>query len=185
MLIAVPSLTSRAIVAFLATVGWTVASQADPVSVRVQLSGMEEVPPVQTAGSGVAEFVYDPETRTVKWVVTFGGLSGPATMAHFHGPATQGAKGPLVVWLSKQGSPADSPLTGQTILTPEQAVQFAAGQWCECAHPGRTLAERFAVRQSPQKTELPANASIRGVKNKYERSLGVTPTGNFHGPSGD
>jgi CHRD domain len=85
MLIAVPSFTSRAIAAFLATVGWTVASQADPVSVRVPLSGMEEVPPVQTAGSGV-------------------------------------------VWLSKQGSPADSPLTGQTILTPEQAVQFAAGQ---------------------------------------------------------
>jgi CHRD domain len=128
MLIAVPSFTSRAIAAFLATVGWTVASQADPVSVRVPLSGMEEVPPVQTAGSGVAEFVYDPETRTVKWVVTYNGLSGPATMAHFHGPATQGTKGPVVVWLSKQGSPADSPLTGQTILTPEQAVQFAAGQ---------------------------------------------------------
>src|SRR5258708_6582373 len=99
MLIAVPSFTSRAIAAFLATVGWTVASHADPVSVRVPLSGMEEVPPVQTAG-----------------------------MAHCHGPATQGTKGPVVIWLSKQGSPADSPLRGQTILTPEQAVQFAAGQ---------------------------------------------------------
>src|SRR6266436_336893 len=38
--------------------------------------------------------------------------------------------------------------------------------------PRRTLVERFAVRQSPPKTELPANASIRGAKNKYERSLG-------------
>jgi CHRD domain len=46
---------------------------------------------------GVAEFVYDPETRTVKWVVTYSGLSGPATMAHFHGPASQGTKAPLVV----------------------------------------------------------------------------------------
>jgi hypothetical protein len=128
MLIAVPSLMSRTIAAFLATVGWTVASQADPVSVRVSLSGMEELPPVQTAGSGVAEFVYDPETRTVKWVLTYSGLSGPATMVHFHGPASQGTKGPVVIWLSKQGSPADSPLTGQTILTPEQAAQFAAGQ---------------------------------------------------------
>ncbi len=64
----------------------------------------------RTSARGAAEFVYDPETRTVKWVVTYSGLSGPATMAHFHGPATQGTKGPLVVWLSKQGSPADSPL---------------------------------------------------------------------------
>src|SRR5260370_23272373 len=134
MLIAVQSLTGRAIAAFLATVGWTVASQADPVSVRVPLSGMEELPPVQTAGSGVAEFVYDPETRTVKWVVTYNGLSGPATMAHFHGPATQRTNEPVVVWLSKQGSPADSPLAGQTILTPEQAEQFAAGLLCGNLH---------------------------------------------------
>jgi hypothetical protein len=41
--------------------------------------------------------------------------------------------------------------------------------------------ERFAVRQSPPKTELPANASIRGAKNKYERNLGVTPTATFTG----
>src|SRR5258706_3354758 len=113
---------------------WRVRGQADLVYVGVPLSGMDEVPPVQSAGSGVAEFVYDPETRTVKWVVTYSGLSGPATMAHFHGPATPGTKAPLVVWLSKQGSPADSPLTGQTILTPEQAAQFAAGQWYVNVH---------------------------------------------------
>src|SRR6266436_4731778 len=47
--------------------------------------------------------------------------------------------------------------------------------------PRRTLVERFAVRQSPPKTELPANGSIRGAKNKYERSLGVTPTATFTG----
>src|ERR1700687_924627 len=47
--------------------------------------------------------------------------------------------------------------------------------------PRRTLVERFAVRQSPPKTELPANASIRGAKNKYECSLGVTPTATFTG----
>jgi hypothetical protein len=112
----------------LAAVGWAGAGHADPVSVKVQLSGAEEVPPVQTAGSGVADLVYDPATLTVKWVINYSGLSGPAMMAHFHGPAGKGSKGPVLLWLSKKGSPAESPITGEATLTPEQADQLAAGQ---------------------------------------------------------
>jgi CHRD domain len=115
--------------AFALALGWTSVSQAEPVSWKVPLSGAEEMPPVQTAGSGVAAFDYDPASRVIKWVVTYSGLSGPATMSHLHGPAQQGQKAPVVMWLSKQGSPADSPLTGQATLTPEQAEQFAAGRW--------------------------------------------------------
>src|SRR5258708_4898691 len=48
--------------------------------------------------------------------------------------------------------------------------------------PKRTLVERFAVRQSPPKTELPANASVRGAKNKYEQPP-RNPDRNFHRPS--
>ena len=114
---------------FAAAVSWTGASQADPVTFKVPLSGAEELPTVQTAGSGVAELAYDSSTRTLKWAVTYNGLSGPATMAHFHGPAPRGSKAPVVMWLSKQGSPGESPITGQATLTPEQAEQFAAGQW--------------------------------------------------------
>jgi CHRD domain len=77
---------------FAAAVSWTGASQADPVTFKVPLSGAEELPPVQTAGSGVAELAYDSSTRTLKWAVTYNGLSGPATMAHFHGPAPPGGE---------------------------------------------------------------------------------------------
>src|SRR4029078_278748 len=102
---------------------------ADPVTIRVRLSGGEEVPPVQTAGSGLAEFSYDRETRTLKWTINCSGLSGLATMAHLHGPASRGEKGGVAIWLSKQGSTVESPVNGQVILTPEQAEQFVAGGW--------------------------------------------------------
>ncbi|MBO0734994.1 MAG: CHRD domain-containing protein [Alphaproteobacteria bacterium] len=113
--------------------GWAVwrvgLAQAAPVSFKVPLSGTQQVPPVQTSGSGTAELTYDPSTRTVTWSVTYNGLSGPATMAHFHGPAAQGKNGPPVVWLSKQGSALTSPITGEATLTPQQAQQFTAGEW--------------------------------------------------------
>ncbi len=120
--------------AFLMACGWTGTSYADPVSFSVALSGAEEVPPVQTAGSGVAELTYDPATRTVKWTIAYSGLSGTATMAHFHGPASRGEKGAVLVWLSKQGNTAESPIAGQAILTPEQAEQFTAGRWYVNVH---------------------------------------------------
>jgi hypothetical protein len=117
------------VAAFAVALGWTGASRADPVAFKVPLSGAEEVPPLQAAGSGVAEFDYDPANRIVKWVITYSGLSGPAMMAHLHGPAQRGEKAPVIMWLSMKGSPADSPITGQATLTPEQAEQFAAGRW--------------------------------------------------------
>ena len=120
---------SLAIAAFSMACAWMSASFADPVTIKVTLGGGEEVPPVQTAGSGLAEFIYDRETRTLKWTINCSGLSGPATMAHLHGPASRGEKGGVAIWLSKQGSTVESPVNGQVILTPEQAEQFVAGRW--------------------------------------------------------
>jgi hypothetical protein len=34
-----------------------------------------------------------------------------------------------MVWLTKQGSPAENPIKGEATLTPEQAQQFIAGDW--------------------------------------------------------
>jgi hypothetical protein len=122
------------ILPFLTACGWAGASWADPVSFSVALSGAEEIPPVQTAGSGVADLTYDPATRTVTWTVTCNGLSGTATMVHFHGPASRGEKGAVQLWLSKQGSVVEGRVAGQATLTPEQADQFTAGRWYVNVH---------------------------------------------------
>ena len=72
---------------------WTLPSQAAPVSFKVALTGAQQVPPVQTGANGTADLNYDPATRMLTWSVTYNGLSGPATMAHFHGPAAEGKNG--------------------------------------------------------------------------------------------
>lgn len=120
-----------ALFASLASLG---PARADPVSFKVPLTGVQCVPSVDTSGSGTADLTYDPATRTVSWNIAYGGLSSTTTMAHFHGPAKQGQNGPVVVWLSTQGTPCPNPLTGSASLTPEQAQQFAAGDWYVNVH---------------------------------------------------
>lgn len=104
-------------------------AQAAPLSFKVSLSGAEEVPPVKTKGTGIAEFTYDAATRKLGWFITYRGLTGPVTMAHLHGSATQGKTAAPQIWLSMQGRPVESPLRGQRTLTPDQAKQFVAGEW--------------------------------------------------------
>jgi len=122
------------LVAFLTGVSWTGLARAESSPLKVPLTGAQCVPPVETAGTGTAELTYDPATRVVTWNITYSGLSSPTTMAHFHGPSTEGKNGPVVIWLTTQGSPPGNPITGQATLTPEQAQQFAAGDWYVNVH---------------------------------------------------
>jgi CHRD domain len=117
------------VLAALFSVAGTVGlAQAAPVSFSVALSGAQQVPPVQTPGSGTADITFDPATRVVTWSITYGGLSSDVTMAHFHRGA-EGKNGPIVIWLTPHGGPVSSPITGSTTLTPVQAQNFEAGNW--------------------------------------------------------
>jgi len=119
---------------------WAGLAQAAPLSFKVALTGAQSVPPVENAGTGTADLTFDPATRVVTWTITYSSMSAPVTMAHFHGPAAQGTNAGVVIWLTKQGSPVESPIKGEATLTPEQALQFAAGQWYinvhTQSHPG-------------------------------------------------
>ncbi len=120
---------------------WTGLAHAN--SFKVALTGDQCVPQVATSGTGEADLTYDPATRLVTWNIPYNGLSSAVTMAHFHGPAPPGKSAPLVVWLAERGSPPGNPMIGQATLTPEQALQFAAGDWYvnihTQSHPGCEL----------------------------------------------
>ena len=110
-----------------------VPSKAAAETFKVALAGAQQVPPVETSGSGAADLTYDPATRMLTWSVSYSGLSSPATMAHFH-TAGAGKNGPVAIWISKKGEPVESPIKGEATLTPEQAEQFAAGDWYVNVH---------------------------------------------------
>lgn len=121
-------------------VAWAASANAASEKFKVDLTGAQQVPPVESPGKGSADLTYDPATRVLTWTVTYSGLSGPATMAHFHGPAPAGKNGPVAVWISTKGGSAEAPIKGEATLTPEQAQQFSAGEWYinvhTAAHPG-------------------------------------------------
>jgi CHRD domain len=108
---------------------WAASSEAAPLSFKVALTGDQQVPPVQTAATGTADLSYDAATRMLTWSVAYNGLSGPATMAHLHGPAAAGKNAAPVIWLSEKGAAVANPIKGNATLTPEQAQQMMAGEW--------------------------------------------------------
>jgi hypothetical protein len=148
-------MTRRALMVFvgLACAGSITLAHAAPVSFTVPLTGAQQVPPVDTPGSGSADLTYDPGTKVVTWNITFTGLSSDATMAHFHGPAASGKNGPVKVWLSEKGAAVTSPLKGQATLSSADAQEFVSGQMYINVHTKDHPAGEIRGQVQPPKSD--------------------------------
>jgi hypothetical protein len=93
---------------------------------KVTLDGKSQVPPNTSAGTGTADLDYDAPSKKLSWKITYSGLSGPATAAHFHGPAAAGANAGVKVPIA---NPTTSPVEGSATLTDEQAADLTAGKY--------------------------------------------------------
>ena len=92
---------------------------------KAPLTAQAEVPPNASGGNGVLEATYDPATKMFSWKGSYSGLSGPATAAHFHGPAETGANAGVAVPVEAKASP----FSGSATLTDAQAADLTAGKW--------------------------------------------------------
>jgi hypothetical protein len=109
----------------LGMLGVSASASADSI-LQATLSGASEVPPVRSTATGSVDANLNVSTRLLTWTVTYSGLSGPATAAHFHGPALAGQNAGVVVPLAGKMS---SPVNGSATLTAEQVTDLMAGKW--------------------------------------------------------
>ena len=115
------ALAATALLAFMAAPAF-----AEEVKFSADLAASAEVPPNDSAGTGKVDATLDTETKMFTWNITYDGLGGEATAAHFHGPAAEGENAPPVVPID--GALA-SPISGSATLTDEQITQLQGGMW--------------------------------------------------------
>jgi hypothetical protein len=98
----------------------------------VVLTAADEVPANTSSGKGEANVNYDKASKKLTYKLTYSGLTGDATAAHFHGPAAPGANAGVVIPIGS-GAPA-SPTEGSATLTDAQAADLLAGKWYVNVH---------------------------------------------------
>lgn len=92
------------------------AANSEMISLSAELSGANEVPPNDSAATGMAEATLDTETRTLTFSISYEGLSGPAIGAHIHGPVGPDANAGIMIPFST----TQSPIEGSAELTEAQ-----------------------------------------------------------------
>ena len=123
---------TKAIIATLALATSVVlAGPAFAEKFKATLDGKSEVPPNTSAGKGTADIDYDAATKKLTWKLTYSGLTGPATAAHFHGPAEPGKNAGVAVAIPNATS---SPAEGSATLTDAQAADLMAGKYYVNVH---------------------------------------------------
>lgn len=122
-------------------------ANAETLRFATALKGSDEVPRNTTTGTGKVAATLDTATKTFTYKVTYSGLTGPATMAHFHGPAAPGVNAPPVVAVPK--SALADPMTGTATLDDAQIADLEAGKWYfnihTAANPGGEIRGQLAA----------------------------------------
>src|ERR1700742_2846804 len=102
------------------------AASAATVNYSAKLSGRSEVPKTDSKGTGKFDATFDTQTKALNYTLTFDGLSGPATAAHIHGPATRKESAGVLAPLGDK-SPT-SPISGTVTLTDDQVKSLASSK---------------------------------------------------------
>jgi hypothetical protein len=128
-----------------------------PLRLRASLSGGQEVPPVASAAIGTASMTFNVGTNLLTWNITFDGLTGGFTAAHFHGPAQVGQEAPPVITIPGSASP----LTGSATLTSAQAAELLASLWYINIHSGTYPDGEIRGQVVPRNTRADFNGDGR------------------------
>jgi len=107
-------------------------------------------------GTGIAEMVLDTTTTEFSWFATWSDLSGPATAAHFHGPALPNQNAGIQIPIDHLSNPS----LGFATLTTAQVDDLLAGLWYLNIHTA--LNPGGEIRGQVQVVPVPAAAWLFG-----------------------
>lgn len=119
------------LLAAIVTVGYLSAASAAMVDYHATMNGKSEVPPTTSTGTGDVQATLNTDTKQLNYTMTYAGLTGPATAAHFHGPAEPGQNAGVAVPI---GNNPPSPSKGTVTLTDAQMKDLEAGKWYANVH---------------------------------------------------
>ena len=97
---------------------------AEKTAFTADLKGASQVPPIDSAGTGKADVAYDDASKMLTWTITYSGLSGTVSAAHFHGPAKVGENAGPMIPITQ----LDSPMKGSSPLTEDQSKALTGGE---------------------------------------------------------
>jgi hypothetical protein len=101
-----------------------------------------------STGFGSASMMYDDNTGTFSWDVSWSGLTGDITVAHFHGPALPGVNAGVQVTID----PMVNPSSGSAMISTIQLDDLLAGLWYINIHstfaPGGEIRGQVFVDQA-------------------------------------
>jgi hypothetical protein len=123
-------LKTKTLLATLA-LGIAFAGPAFAEKMKATLDGKSETPPNASTATGTADIDYDAASKKLTWKLTYSGLTGPATAAHFHGPAEPGKNAGVAVAIPNATT---SPNEGSATLTDAQAADLLAGKYYVNVH---------------------------------------------------
>jgi hypothetical protein len=127
-------------------------SQAGLITLTANIDGSQANAGTGTGslGTGVANMLFDDVSNEFSWDISWSGLTGNITAAHFHGPAllTQNAGVQVAI------STLSNPTSGSDTINTAQAADLLAGLWYINIHtdtsPGGEIRGQVQVASVPE-----------------------------------
>jgi len=147
--------------------GGEIRGQIAPVLMQASLLAAYETGEVNTRGHGFGSFTLVGNQLTFN--LTYADLSGPASMAHIHGPAPLGQNAGVLIDLAPHNGGAygsSGRVAGSITLTPAQLAAVIDGQTYVNFHTAAHGSGEIRGQIMPQSTAVPFTAAISGLNER-------------------